>query len=148
MNKILACIFSLGLIFISGCYKAHKSPVPAPIGALSSDPVTIDDQYINFIKVFHTQVTPDVELNVTSTLTPYESLFDNGMEFEYELKQTDGNSIYFDCDHVADKILENKLVPLVEADCSAIRADAKQYWKTNPNPKQFTDSKGQVWTRQ
>lgn len=143
--------FLVAVMAASGC---HKPPAPPPVGTLTSDAVT--DQVANrsFFKTWHLQITPEVQMNVTSELTPWLEKCDSSscgefaLGFSDELKQRDGKWVNFDCDNVAEKIIDRDLVPKVETACSSVHEIAKMYWIKHNDPTEFTDDKGRVWKRQ
>jgi hypothetical protein len=53
----------------------------------------------------------------------------------------------FDCEKIADKIIEPGLVPQLDHWCKAIHGPAMNFWKDNDPPPQFTDGNGNTWTR-
>ncbi len=146
--KIMAT-FAVGLL-VAGC-QTHP---PVVIGELTSSAVTIDDTSVDFIKVWHLQVSSDVQLNITSTLQPSLEKCDwtgcghFALHFADELKQKDGKWVEFDCDNVAEKIIDRDLVPKVEDACRSVHATAIEYWKRNNDPNEFTAKDGRVWKRQ
>lgn len=145
MKKIILLVAS----FIVGCHSAP--PVNVPTGAQWSDATTIDDQHIDFIKEFHMQVKSDISMTVTSTYHPWiDHDCATYCSFTFEMEQGDDSKkwVTFDCDAVAEKIIQNDLVLIAEGDCALLRREAIDYWKENADPSDFTDSQGRVWKRQ
>jgi len=147
MRKLLVLAVALS---IAGC----KSPAPLAPGTLTSDAVTDTNKYRDFDKVYHFQITSEVQMNVTSELTPWLQKCDffgcgrYALTFSDELKQRDGKWIIFDCDDVAEKIIDRDLVPKVESACKSIHAIATEFWRQNNDPNEFTDRDGRIWRRQ
>lgn len=141
MTKRIAIYATLLSELLSGC-KHHAQGIP---GQIWSDPVTNGWVTINYTKTFHVQVTPVVEMDVSSTMEPW---LDSDLSFGFRLHQADDKWVDFDCDNVADKIIDRDLVPLVEADCSSATDTARAWWKQNGIPHTMTDATGTVWTRE
>lgn len=152
MSEKKVWVLLLAVLFVSGCEKEKKAaspvtpPVTQPAGVLTSDAVMDDDMLRDFIKVWHLQVTPDVQMNVTSKVEPWLAL--NVVAFSDELRQGDGKWVEFDCGAVADKIIVRDLVPKVEVACKSVHQIATDYWKKTGVPMEFTDHEGRVWRRQ
>jgi hypothetical protein len=149
---IIAVMAAVGLM--CGC---DEKPAPLPDGSVTSDAVHDAERQREFIKVWRYQVTPEVEMRATSTLKPWLSKCDKwscdhfAVQFDDELRQRDGAWVYFDCDKVAEKIIDRDLVSKVETACAAIHAThatARDYWIANNDPSEFTDSNGRIWKRQ
>jgi hypothetical protein len=142
------------LLVMCVCMGCGSKVAPLPVGSVSSDAVHDDDKYRNFVKVWTYQVTPEVQMSVRSSLQPWLSKCDwmgcgsRALSFSDELIQSDGKSVDFDCDDVADKIIDRDLVPKVEVACASVHATAIAYWKGNNDPSEFTDKDGHVWRRQ
>ena len=91
------------LLLFSGC----RHEVAPTSGTLSSEAITDGDGNRDFIKIYHFQVTNEVEMNVTSTLTPWLdkcSWYGCGryaLRFDDQLKQRDDKSGVFDRDNVS-----------------------------------------------
>lgn len=147
----IGAIFIAVALAISGCRKQQLHVLP---GTLTSDAVTDGVSNRDFLKTWHLQVTPEVQMNVTTTLTPWLKKCDShscgafALSFSDQLNQRDGKWVVFDCDNVAEKIIDRDLVPKVEAACSSVHEIAKEYWKKHNDPGEFTDEKGRVWKRQ
>jgi hypothetical protein len=139
------------LLVVVGC--GSKMQI-LPNRTITSDVVHDDDDKRNFIKEWHYQVTPAVQMNVTSKLQPWLEKCDSwscspyALTFSDKLKQNDGNWILFDCDNVAEKIIDRDLVLKVEDACKTVHSAATDYWKSNNDPSEFTDASGRVWKRQ
>jgi len=135
---------------MAGC---GRRPV-LPVGALTSDAVTDEYSYRNFTKVWHYQVDSDTQMNIRSTYSPWLSkctVFscdELALQFTDELKQNDGKLVKFECNAVADKIIDRNLVSKVQKACNAIHSTAKDYWMVNNNPSEFTDNNGRIRQRQ
>lgn len=139
---------------LMGCNK-EITPVPSkpitPHGNQWSDAVTIDIKYINYIKTFHMQMTPTVSLQVDAKYRPWlETDCSQWCVFSFTMQQGDDPKkwVDFNCDAVAEKIINAELVPLAEQDCKLLRDEGIKYWKDHSDPDEFTDSGGRVWRRQ
>jgi hypothetical protein len=133
---------------LTGC-DLPKIAVQPPVGAVVADPVTIDAPAVYFVKTYKERISRDIELTVKSTRTPYLIFPEDGVEYVYSLRQDEHHAwVRFECDNVADKILDLDLVPIVSKECEVLHQVAKAFWKQNNPPKQFTDPDGAVWTRQ
>jgi hypothetical protein len=120
-------------------------------GRVWEDATTTDASYMSFIKTFHAQIEPGVALEVEAEYRPWlDADCDSYCSFTFTLRQGQDAKkwVIFDCDAVADKILQEQLVPIVSKDCILLRDMGKKYWKANPDPAEYTDAKGKVWKRQ
>ena len=64
------------------------------------------------------------------------------------LQQKDGSDILFDCAHIADKIIDAKLVAEITPYCVQGHALGWKYWKQrNYVPDSYVDSYGTKWVR-
>ena len=140
---------------LSGCDKRQTAPPDAslttPVNASWSDAVTTDQVFINYIKTWHMQMTPSISLSVKSTYEPWLTTdCDTYCSFVFTLQQGDDAKkwVVFDCDAVAEKILQQELVSVAQKDCSLLRDEARRYWKDNSDPSEYTDPNGRVWKRQ
>jgi hypothetical protein len=68
-----------------------------------------------------------------------------GRHISGELKQPNGNRVWFEPDRIADKILDPTLVPLVQKFVDEVLAVDKKYIASNPS--EFTDKAGDKWHR-
>lgn len=148
MNVLFVLPFALVL---AGC---ATRPLGPP-GAITASEVTNDKVYIDWYKTWHMQLTDEVQMNMHTTLQPWLEKCSTwtgcgsfALEFSYELKQRNDAWVVFDCDNVADKIIDRDLVPKVQAACKILHATATEYWVNNNDPSQFTDSDGRIWHRQ
>jgi hypothetical protein len=134
----------LVLCLLVGCRTSIKPQQPE--GSVSTDPIHSDSD-ITLVRTYHVQLSQGRMLIVTAKQTHYHSLYPGGVEFGDELTQSDGNDVFFDCDHVADKILDRDLVPEVERWCAFTHKDGLYYWENTP-PAEFTDSDGIHWKKE
>lgn len=122
-------------------------PTPTPprpaVGTVNADPTTTDmADFVCFVKQFHEQMTTDVELRVSEKQCSF------GSSYTYELRQSNGAWVDFDCNDVAARILDRSLVPITERECVALRGAVDDWWKANPDPTEYVDGEGRVWRRQ
>ena len=151
--KTLA-VFLFAALLVAGCKTGGKNaPESVAVGSVTSDAVTDDGLQRDFVKVWHYQVTPEVEMLVKARLTPWMEKCDSAgcgpfaLTFIDELKQKDGEWVMFECDNPADKIIDHDLVRKLAAPCRTIHETATAYWKANNDPSEFIDLDGKVWRR-
>lgn len=73
---------------------------------------------------------------------------DPNVYFSDMLKQDDDKSISFDCDAIAEKIIDTNLVEEITPLCKWGHDKANQYWKgLDYQPNEFTDSLGTRWKK-
>ncbi len=65
--------------------------------------------------------------------------------FSGELRQPNGNRVYFDPERIAETIIDPLLVPLVTTFCNEVFALDRAYVKSKPS--EFTDEDGVRWQR-
>lgn len=71
--------------------------------------------------------------------------YGSGRRYAGDLTQPNGNTIWFDPERIADKIIDPVLVPLVKKAWAEILEMDRSF--TASRPDRFTDEKGQVWVR-
>jgi hypothetical protein len=69
-----------------------------------------------------------------------------GRSFYGELRQPNGNSMWFDPDRVADRVLDPTLVPLVERFLKEVKRLDQEFMDSRPSL--FVDEVGTTWVRQ
>lgn len=68
-----------------------------------------------------------------------------GLSTSAELTQPNGNTVWFDPDRIADKILDPTLVPLVAKAVQQIYGLDREFRASNP--AEFKDDRGVMWRR-
>src|ERR1700728_1757365 len=114
--------WAVPFILVLGMAGCTTKSIPLP-NTVSTDPIGVDAPF-SLQRVYHMQLTNGRILRVTTTQTRFMNLFESGVEFSDELSQVDGAWVIFDCDKVADKILDRDLVPEVESGCKSIHSSA------------------------
>lgn len=135
---------SFAACLLAGC----KGPQPAPLATPSDvreSGITLVDSTLLFVKSWSVTLSNGRVLKVTAMLTPWMSLYEGGVEFNDQVSQSDGNWIVFDCDNIADKIIEPGLVTQLAQWCPTLHSAAMTYWKANGPPAYFTDNSGRTW---
>ena len=118
---------------------------PAPPAKPSGNPMGIRAKPVRedapkFRREYSAALTEGVKISVTMRTISGLGRYGSG-----ELTQANGRWILFDPKRIADKILDPRLVPLVEAACEAIFDMDRDWLRTSTN--EFTDEKGAVWRR-
>lgn len=93
-----------------------------------------------FDRSYTKQLTPVAEIKLEFSTSNYW-----GRKASGTLTQPNYNYIFFDPHRIADKILDPKLVPLVEAFCAAAIQEDARWIKENAN--EYVDEKGQRWVK-
>lgn len=143
-------IWLLSIVLLVGCEK--KAPVPQiPVGTVTESNVTLQGEP-DFEKSWTAQLSEHRTIKVTSVALPWMGDdFDNyshSIRFSDRLEQANGNWVDFDCNNIADKIIDARLVEEIRPYCASLHATAKDYWKSRHYaPDTFTDSTGAVWQR-
>lgn len=114
-----------------------------PMGTVKESRVAASE-YIQLTKTWTKQLSEGRTLEVKSKQTQWVYLNPNGIEFTDRLRQPNGNWVVFECDHVADRIIDSKLVYEVESSCAPLRKIAMNFWTKNP-PSSFEDTEGKIW---
>lgn len=65
--------------------------------------------------------------------------------FMGELKQPNGNALWFDPDRIADRILDPTLVPLVTEFVREVKILDREFMASNPSS--YVDDRGNTWVR-
>ena len=139
--------FAMGLLSLLGfvgCKKPEAVPVVVtPVGHVTTKELPIE---LQFERRYVVKLTHDITMTITTKNTPYMYLFADtkGVEWTGELKQSDGKYIFFDPFSPADRIIRPELIALVTPWIPAIRNLDEAY---RENVTQFTDSKGNTWTK-
>ena len=144
MKRITTVFLLATAVMLFGCKSATTTQSPqGVVQVVNALPRTTSALLLK--REYREELKPGIMLNITSSQTPYKALYVDGIEFHDELVQKDHDGhVFFDCDNVADKILDRELVPVVEKECNVIHALAMNFWKTTP-PTEFEDDQGHVW---
>lgn len=115
----------------------------APAGSLPDAPINISikdapEEAPRWKREYRAQLTSEVRIEVNC-----RSMY--GRSSSGWLRQRNGNSVYFDPERPADKILDRELFPIVKEACGIILAlDAEYMRSARP---EFVDERGQRWRR-
>jgi hypothetical protein len=82
-----------------------------------------------------------------SEIIPYGDSCSSDIEFSDEISHPGGAWVLFDCDSVADKIIDRNVVGEVAFECKVLHEDAMNFWKNTP-PTEFVDDQGRKWRRE
>lgn len=99
---------------------------------------------IQLEREYQEEIKSGITLTVVSKQTGYTSIYPDGIEFDDVLTQADGKRVDFNCDAVADKIIDRELVPIVQKECKTTHAVAMDFWTRTP-PTEFGDDRGRIW---
>src|ERR1700722_219582 len=143
--KLKYGIFILSVLVLAGCSSAPK-PVPAPLGSVSQSGITDDARYRRFLTTYTVQISAGRQLLVTVKSNPWLAGESNKVSFSDELLQGDGKRVLFDCENIADKIIDAALVQEIAPICPVIHNRGIAFWKSlNYRPTEFTDTEGIRW---
>lgn len=124
--------------------KVYPIEIPdAPIVVNPLEGATIKNGREDMPKLNRTytkQLTAVAEIKLSFSSSGYW-----GRQAAGTLTQPNYNYIFFDPHKIADKILDPKLVPLVEAFCAAAIQEDARWLKENAN--EYVDEKGQRWVK-
>lgn len=140
--KALSVLVVLMLIGVTaGCNK----PASTALHNVSQSGTRIE-QYQTFSTTFTVPLSQQRRLIVTSVSKPW--LEHGYLSFDDGLIQRDGKHVSFDCDNIADKIIDANLVVEITPICSAVHKQVKAFWKQHDYvPDEFMDSTGQKWRK-
>jgi len=153
MKLLSLALLGMSMI-ISGCMKSDApasdtkvsqvaEQPPVPTGTVTEGKV-VADEYVKLSKLWNQQLSEGRTLEVKAAQTQYFSLYKQGIEFTDRIRQPNGNWVIFECDHVADRIIDSGLVTEVEKACSPLHKIAINFW-TKTAPQSFEDTEGRVW---
>lgn len=129
-------------IFVGEPMRPSQDLVPAPGCAIQEhrNITTTQDPEDNpeFKRIYKAQLDHRAHITVEARTWDYM-----GRRFSGELRQPNGNRIYFEPERIADKIIDPVLVPLVEACVRVIFDLDREFMRTAPN--EFYDKKGRLW---
>lgn len=120
---------------------AHVTDVPP--GHIRVVGKTRSHNSVDLERDYEEEIKPGITLRTTARQTGYTSLYPDGVEFSDELRQSDGRTVDFDCDKVADKILDRDLVPPVQQQCRVLHEVGLEFFKTVVT--EFVDDRGRTW---
>lgn len=147
MKRLMLC-----LALLVGCSKPappalQPAPQPQP-GFTTSEPSLKQDP--TFVVTFSAPLSQGRSIKITARSMPWLRQYDLGdeVEFEDEVRQADGKWVVFDCDAIADRIIDLDLVKELRSYCKIGHEMAKDYWKKRDySPDEFVDSTGQKWIK-
>ncbi len=146
-------IWLLSIVLLAGCAgKKDTSKPQIPTETITSSGTTLQG-YPDFARSWTAQLSEHRTIKVTSTAKPWlKDSFDDyalSISFDDELEQADGRWVIFDCNNIADKIIDARLVEEIRPYCVLLHKTAVDYWKAHDYiPDSFTDSTGTVWRRE
>ena len=137
MKTITAVLVLTACVTVGGCNKApgplHQQVVSGP-----------QSGYLNFTVTSTVALSEGRTLKVSSEAEPW--LEPDWLSWEDSLQQPNGNWIIFDCNNIADKIIDAQLVKEITPICSEVHSSLKSYWKSvDYSPHEFTDTTGKKW---
>ena len=142
MKSIAVVILALACVpVLVGCKSKPPTHAPTLPSAVQEGP-TLSFEGLAFKKTYTVGLTNERVLTVNSVLLDFDT---DNPSYSASVTQADGKSIDFDCDKIADKIIEPGLISQLTQWCQTIHASAEAYWKANNPPPSFTDDKGRVW---
>jgi hypothetical protein len=107
-----------------------------------------ENEFLSFQVTYTVLLSQQRTLTITSVDRPWIEHSADGVSFSDELKQADGNEIYFGCDNIADKIIIPSLVEEVRPYCKQIHTAALAYWASiNYVPDEFEDKDHTHWRK-
>lgn len=132
------------LVLVAGLVGCEPPKPPIPLHGISQSGITVD-QYLSFKTTYTMPLTDGRTLKVDSLSEPWLS---DTIDFSDQLQQADGRWVIFDCDNIADKIIDHSLVTEVTPYCANIHETAKLFWEErNYTPDEFMDRQGVVWKK-
>ena len=130
------------IVALAGC--KGKSNAYIADGSVSQSGATISG-YLTFETTYTVQLSGQRSLIVTATSQPW---LNGTVYFSDELQQEDGKRVYFECDKIAEKIIDARLVAEIEPICPAIHQRGEAYWKAlGYEPNEFVDAQGTHWLK-
>lgn len=146
MRLFLAAALLLALTGCKSKSPASQSSVPVEpaSGFSASGPKVIG--YLDFEVDFVRPLSGGRVLRIFSESRPW---LVGDVTFVDSMQQKPGGEwIDFDCDHIADRIIDKALVAEITPLCSQGHSMALDYWKQQGyTPDTFTDSEGNTWIR-
>jgi hypothetical protein len=139
MNHKAKTYMLLSIIgFVLGC--RHET---IPVGKV------IDTTYAaldttSFIIQYKVGLSQDRILTVFSMSSPW---LGNSLSNGAELEQSDGRKVDFDCDKIADKIIDANLVKEITPYCAVLSERGKKYWEDHDYTPDEYESHGIKWKR-
>lgn len=145
-NRLMTVVLASAILAIAGC----STPQPQHQPSFVSNKITEPSLYATMLQFkvgINYSLSNGRTLNITAVSTPDYS--DLGLDWNDTLTQPNGATVNFDCDNIADKIIQKELVKEITPLCKEGTKTLEAYWKSmNYTPKQFTDNEGNVWVRQ
>jgi hypothetical protein len=131
-------------ILCAGIIGCNDAP-PVPLHNLSQSGVTIDE-YLTFQITYTLALTQGRTLTVQVRSKPW---LEDEIDFSDKLQQPDGTWVIFDCDRIADKIIDTNLAAEITPYCAQLHQQGKDYWESHDyTPEEFVDSQGTHWKKE
>lgn len=138
-------VIALPLALIAGCSK----PVP-PVDLAVKPDFTVAEatsDMLAFHVVYTRNLTNNRALKITATSNAYLGQ-DAFVSFQDSLLQTNGKWAIFDCENIAERVIDTDLVSEITPLCVEGHALGKEYWeKRNYAPDEFVDTTGVHWKK-
>lgn len=151
MKPLLAAAL---LFALTGCESKPPATPPVQIqsGFSTSEPAF--SGYLDFKVDFTHPLSAGRTLKIASESRPWWLVYDNDDEYrkvsftDSMLQKPNGEWIVFDCNRIADRIIDKALVIEITPLCTEGHKLSLDYWKQhNYTPDEFTDSQGVKWVR-
>lgn len=139
--KILTVLLLLPIV---GC--AKKPATHIPTGIISQSGVSIRDPLFSFRTTYTVNLSRGRTMVVESSSSPWDST--DKLSFSDTLRQADHKEIVFDCDRIADVIIDADLVKEITPYCFVVHAQAKEFWEQHGySPDEMVDYTGTHWKK-
>lgn len=147
MRNALAIVLCVCCALLSGCDK-KETPAPQPIAivyGIQQSEVTFRG-LPTYVMTLSLNISHGRILKVESRSKPWSYL--PNVEYVDSIKQADGQWVIFDCENIAERIIQPELISEIAPDCVSMHSQADQFWKaTGYSPSEFVDEQGIHWIR-
>lgn len=144
MQKMLILVV---VVFLAGCEENKPVVPPIPLHDMQQSGPTVDS-YLSYQTTYTLKLTQERVLKVTAEAQPWLERSPEGVRFTDELEQSDGKRILFDCNNIAERIIDANLVREITPYCASLHKQALDYWKQiNYEPDEFEDREGTRWRK-